>query len=246
MNVNVSHVDGIIPVNNGHGLVGKAAAHLIIQHLDNGNQLRHAFLQIRHRPFLQGLSQNGVVGVGAGPGYHINGFIHIHSPFHQKTDQLRNDHGGMGVIDLDYCVIRQIRKNAAFGGTLIQNQAGGIAYHKILLVNAQLATGLIAVIRIEKQRQVPGYILLVKGDGIFPNQRLIDAFHIKKMELICAVLIAGHLDVIKTGGEGKTVEGNLVGNIGLLEPGRIFHPGIGCFLLQVIFKYLLKKTEMII
>ena len=54
------------------------------------------------------LRQNCVVGIGTGAGHLINGLIHRQSPVRKQADQLRDDHRGVGVVDLDDHMIREL------------------------------------------------------------------------------------------------------------------------------------------
>ena len=115
VDINMGHMDPVAFVDDGHGLVVKPAAHLVIQHLHDWNQLGHGFLKIFHGPCFQGFRQYGVVGVGAGPAYHLDGIVHFHAVFRgEQPYQFRYDHGRVCVIDLDDRIIGQVVKAGAF------------------------------------------------------------------------------------------------------------------------------------
>ncbi len=101
-------------------------------------------------PFLQGFCQDGMVGISAGPGDDFHGFFKINAFFAQKTDQFRNYHGRMRVIDLDGGIIVKIMEITAPPGTFIQNQLCPGADHQILLVNPQETSVIITVVGIQK------------------------------------------------------------------------------------------------
>ena len=123
----------------------------------------------------------------------------------------------MGVIDLDHRIIGQIVEGGAFFKGFCQDQPGGIADHKILLADAQHLSGPVAVIRVQEQGQVLLNIGLVKGNAL-GYQGFIHGFHIKEMKGVGPVSITGNLDVIHSGGKGKTLVRNLVGHISFGKP----------------------------
>ena len=52
----------------------------------------------------------------------------------QQTDQLRNDHGRMGIVDLDHNVIIQLVQIVALLLALHEDKLCAVADHEILLV----------------------------------------------------------------------------------------------------------------
>ena len=148
MNIDMCHVNEIIPVDNCHTLIAKPSSYLIIQNLNNRDKLRNNLCQIMSRPFLKCLSQNCMVCICAGLTYNINRRIHVHPFRYKQANQLRYDHGWMCVVDLDYCVVEQIIKVTSLRLTLIDNESCGIAYHEILLVDTKLSSIFVTVIRI--------------------------------------------------------------------------------------------------
>ena len=65
-----------------------------------------------------------MVGVGAGLGDDLHGLLKLDAALAQQTDLLRDDHAGMGVVDLDGGVVGQIVVIAAPGGALCQTELG--------------------------------------------------------------------------------------------------------------------------
>ena len=82
------------------------------------NELRHNCIEIGARPLFQCFRQNRMVGVSAGPGDDLNGFFKLNAFFAEQTDQLRNDHARVGIVDLNGSVIRKIMVIAATCGAL--------------------------------------------------------------------------------------------------------------------------------
>ena len=245
MNINVSHVNRVISVNDGNALILKFSSYFVIQHLDNRHKLGNNFLQIIYRPFLQSLCQNGMIRICAGSGYNINGIIHIQAPLCQQADQLRNYHCRMSIIDLNHCVIRQVIKAAAFGRTLIQNKLSAAAYHKVLLIDPEQSALLIAVVRIKEQCQILFNIFFIEFNSVFYDC-IIHRIQIKQMELVGLVVVACNLNIIHSCIDFQPFKLNRICNIRLFQPGSLFNPWIRRLFLQIVLKYLFKQSQMIV
>ena len=196
VDVNMGHVHPVALVNDIYGRIVKFPPDLVVQHLHNGNQLGNRLLEVVHGPGLQGFRQDSVVGISAGPRNHLDGVIHFHAVLcGEKTNQLGNDHGGMGVVDLDDRIVWQVVKGGTLCRCLGQYETGRVADHEILLVNAQYLACPVAVIRIEEQGKILADIRLVKGYSIL-HKGFIHGLHIKEMQFVGAVAIACDFDVI--------------------------------------------------
>ena len=101
VDVHVGHVDAVVLVDDGQALVLGAGAGQLVQLFNDRHQLRHNGIQIGARPLLQRLCQNRVVGVGTGPADDAHCPVKIHSSLHQQSNQLRDNHGRVGIVDLD-------------------------------------------------------------------------------------------------------------------------------------------------
>ena len=224
---------------------GIFSPHLVIQDLNDRHELGNDLFQISHGPFFQRLRQYRMVGISAGPGNHVDGFVHIQSPGSEKPDHLRNHHGGMGIIDLDHRIVRQVIEIASPGNTFIQDQLRSVADHKILLIDPQQPSVVVAVIRIQKQRQIPRDILLVKADPV-RYDGFLHAVHVKEMKLVGPVFITCHFNIVHSGLQCQSPEGNRIRDIGFHKPALIFDPWIRSFLLQPVFKFLLEQPQVII
>ena len=136
MDVDMCHVHSLVLVDDLYLFIFVFLCHTVTQLLDDGNQLRNYFFNISQRPLLQSFCQDGVVGIRAGATYHINGFIHGESFLSgEDTDQFRDNHGRMGIVDLDCHMLRQCMQIIAFFLYFLQDQLGTVAYHEVLLVN---------------------------------------------------------------------------------------------------------------
>ena len=186
-----------------------------------------------------------MIGISTGSLDDLHRLVKIDSPLHKQPDQLRNHHRRMSIINLNHRIIRQVMKITSLSHTLIQNQLCSIADHKILLIDPQLPSRLVTVVRIQKQRQVLPDLLLVKGNAFLHNS-LIHTFHIKQMQPVCPVLIPCHRNIIQTRMHGQLPESNRVGYLPTNQPALILNPRIRHLLLKTILKLLLKQSHMVI
>ena len=104
----------------------------------------------------------------------------------------------MGVVDLDGGVVGQVMVVAAAGGAFGQDELGTGTDHQVLLVNAQAAAGLVAVIGVQEQRQVLVDVGLVKLDAVMDN-RLIDGVQVEQVQGVGAALVAGDGQLVQAG-----------------------------------------------
>ena len=85
-----------------------------------------------------------MVGISTGPADHFNSLIHGKCLFlHQDPDQLRDHHGGMGIIDLDHGMLIHLAQIVLLFLHLAQDELGCIGYHEILLINTKQVTSLV-------------------------------------------------------------------------------------------------------
>ncbi len=245
VDIHMGHMHQVRRINYRHGRVFKPAADPAVQNFYDGDQLGHYLFQIGNGPFFQGFCQNCMVCVGTGLFYDLHRFIKINPPLREQPDQLRDHHGRMGIVDLDYRIIRQVMEGTPFFHALIQNHLGPVADHKILLVNPQFPPCLITVVRVQKQGQVFGDVFFVKGNPFFHNP-FVYCFHVKQMQPIGPVMVSGYRNIVKPGVYGQLPKPDRVRNFPADQPALAFHPGIGDFFLQPVFKLLLKQAQMVI
>ena len=217
VDVDVRHMHCVITVNNCNALILVFSSYFVIQHLDDRHELRNNFLQIVYRPFLKCLGKNRMVCVCAGSGNYVDSVVHIHASLHEQTDQFRNYHGRMCIVDLDHRVIRQVIQVASLCRTLIKNELCTAAYHEVLLIDTEQSSLLITVIRIEEQRQVLLDIFFIEINSVF-HDRLVNRINIEKMKFICLVIVACHFNVIHSRVDVETFELHRIYRVSLLEP----------------------------
>ena len=87
--------------------------------------------------------------------------------------------------------------------------------------------------------------MLVKVDAI-PDDALIHAFHIKKVQLVLPILIAGNINVIQSGCQGKITKWHFETNSRIRKPALRLYPGIWHFLLLMALKHLAEQAHMVV
>lgn len=114
------------------------------------------------RPFFQGFCKDRVVCVSAGVGNDLYSLLKINVMEHQETDQFRDHHAWVRIIDLDRSIVGKVMVIAASCGTFLKDKLCAGGNHEILLVDTEQTAVLIGVIRVEEKSQVFGDILLSK------------------------------------------------------------------------------------
>ena len=244
VDVHVGHVYPVVLVDDGKALVLGAGAGQCVQLFNDGHQLGHHCIQIGAGPLFQCLSQNGVVGVGTGLGNDLHSFLKLNAPLPQQPDQLRDDHTGVSVVDLDGGVVGQIMVIAAPGGALCQNELGTGRNHEVLLIHPQTAACLIGVVRVEEQGQVLVDGGLVKGNAVM-DDALVDGIQIEQIQGVGAALVTGDSQLVQPGSVFLARQLHRVGHIGLFSPAVGGEPGVGLFVLHTILKGLVEQAKVI-
>ena len=182
--------------------------------------MRNDLIKLGYLPLFKCLCKNRVVCVSTGAADDGDGIIHRDAPFHEQTDEFRNDHSRVGIIDLDHRIILQIVELTASCGTFVQNQLCTGGYHEILLVDAQESTGFIAVIGVEKQREILCDLGFIKVDAVLYN-RFIYAFNIEETQFIGHAAVARDMDLVETGCDRKITESYWIGDVCTIQPAMI-------------------------
>ena len=244
MDIHVCHVHPVVLVDDSKTFVLGAGAGQCIQLLNDGHQLGHHGIQIGTGPLFQCFGQNGVVGVGTGLGNDLHGFVKINAFFTQQTDQLRDDHAGVGVVDLDGGIIGQVVVVAAPGGALGQNKLGTGRDHQILLVDPQTAACFVGIVRVEEQGQVLVDGSFVEGDAVV-DDALVDGVEVEQVQGIGAALVTGDGQLVQAGGVFLAGQLYRIGDIGLFGPAVGGEPRVGLLILDTVFKGLSEQAEVI-
>ena len=244
VDVHVGHVHPVVLVDDGKALILGAGAGQCVQLFDNGHQLGHHGIQIGAGPLFQCFGQNGVVGVGAGLCDDLYGFLKFDALFAQQPDQLRDDHAGVGVVDLDGGVVGQIMVIAAPGGTLGQNELGTGRDHQVLLVHPQAAACLIGIVRVEEEGQVLVDGSFIEGNAVM-DDALIDGVKVKQVQGVGAALVAGDRQLVQPGSVLLARQLHRVGDVGLFRPAVGGEPRVRLFILHAVLKGLVEQAEVI-
>ena len=178
VDIHMCHMHQVVAVNDRNGFLRIFSLNLLIQLFDNRNKMRNNLFQIAHWPFLKCLCKDRMIGISTNLCNDIACFLKVNAFCSQQTDELRNDHTWMCIVDLYNCVISQVMKVASFGHCLVQDQLCSIAYHKVLLIDTKLSSVIITVIRIQEQSQVMKYVFFIECNTIM-NHALICNINIK-------------------------------------------------------------------
>ena len=150
VDVDIGHMNTIILVNDLYKRLIVLLFNIVSQRMNDRHQLRYCFFQIGLRPCFKRFSQNCMVGIAAYLADNLNCFFLFNALCFQSSDQFRNDHGRMGIVDLYSCVVIEIMKIGALGPGFFQNQLGRIGTHEVFLIYTQNTAGIITVIRIQE------------------------------------------------------------------------------------------------
>ena len=192
MDIHMSHMNDLILVDDRKGAILRAAFCQGVQFLDDRHELWNNGVQIMSRPFFQGFSMERVVCVSAGVGNDLYSLLKINVMEHQETDQFRDHHAWVRIIDLDRSIVGKVMVIAASCGTFLKDKLCAGGNHEILLVDTEQTAVLIGVIRVEEKSQVFGDILFVKGDAV-TDYGFIYRVQIKKVQCIGASFVSGSL-----------------------------------------------------
>ena len=244
MDIHVSHMDHVVFINDSYGFVVCSGARKSVQLFDHRHKLGNHLLQEASGPFFQSLRKDRVIGIGAGIRNDLYSFFKLNAVKFQKTDQLRDHHAGMSVVDLDSGVIRKIMVIAASVRTFFQDKLCSCADHEILLINTQKTSVIVRIVRIQKQCQVLCNVLFVKGDAVSDNG-FIYRIQIEKIQAVCPSLVAGDRESVKAGGILFSRKRYREKDIRRLCRALGSQPVIGRFILHAVFEILMEKSAVI-
>ena len=96
-------MDSVVLIDDLYSLIVIFRTDALIKLFDDRYKLRYNLFQICKRPFFQCFRQDRMVGVSTCLADYIDRFIDRKCLFiYQNTDQFRNDHCRMRIIDLDH------------------------------------------------------------------------------------------------------------------------------------------------
>ena len=130
--------------------------------------------------------------------------------------------------------------------TFIEDQLRRVADHEILLVNTKNSSFLVAVIRIQEQRQIFQNPRLVKIDPVL-NDAFVHRVRIEQSQSSAFAMITGDGDFIHDGADIEISEMNRVAFVRAANPvfAVPLQPVIRGFILLVPYKVLFEKSAVI-
>ena len=176
----------------------------------------------------------------------LNGLRLLNAAGFQETDQFRDNHGRMGIIDLYCSILIQVMQVTAPCNALFQNQLSRVAYHEILLVYAKQSARLVRVIRIQEQGHVLCNLALIKMDTTL-DQALINTVHIEQTQKAALSFVTGNGNLIHGGIQREITELHLIALVCTAKPALLppAKPLIRRLVLFLIFKYLFEQAAVI-
>ena len=112
VDIHMCHVNQIIFVNDGYIFLWIFCFDFLIQFFDDRYKVRNYIKKVVHRPFFQSFCEDGMVCVSTYFGYNLSSFVEVDSALCQETDQFRNDHTWVSIVDLDHCVVCKVMQVA--------------------------------------------------------------------------------------------------------------------------------------
>ena len=238
------HMHNLGFINNGSRIIFRLFTYQLIQLFNHRNQLRNYRVEILLRPLFQSLRENRMVRIRANLCHDFNRFFKFNPFFTQKADQFRDHHRRMGVIDLDCRIVGKIMEIAAPFLAFFQNHLRACADHKILLIDPQEPSCIVAVIRVKEQGQILGNLCFIKRDP-FLDQRRIHGIQIKQVQIVRTSLISGNCQLIKPCRIILSCKGYGISLFGFLRPFVSAQPKIRRLTLALVLKFLMKQAAVI-
>ena len=244
MDIHMSHMNDLILVDDRKGAILRAAFCQGVQFLDDRHELWNNGVQIMSRPFFQGFCKDRVVCVSAGVGNDLYSLLKINVMEHQETDQFRDHHAWVRIIDLDRSIVGKVMVIAASCGTFLKDKLRAGGNHEILLVDTEQTAVLIGVIRVEEKSQVFGDILFVKGDAV-TDYGFIYRVQIKKIQCVGASFVSGNRKFIKSCRVFFSCQRHRENSVRSLCRTGIRQPEIRSLILYIVLEILMEKTAVI-
>ncbi len=247
MDIHRCHMNQIVLVDDVGCLILHLRPYSLVQLPNDRKKMRYCFLQIIDRPFFESFREDCVIGIGTGLCDNLNCLIHGQTARGQKTDQLRNYHGRMGVVNLHSDILIQLMNVYSSFVRFLQNQLRSIAYHKVLLIYTQNSSVPVTVVRIQEQGEISLDISLIKIDAVRLNHAVIDRIQVKQVQPVAFPgLISRNIDVIHRRFQSKSAERHLKRFRAALQPAVLANPRIDDLMLLVVQKFLTEQPVMIV
>ena len=225
-----------------------------IDHFDDVTDFRHDRAQQLHIPLLERFAHNSVIGVGEYVCGDIKRCLKIHTLTHQKTDEFRDGHGRVCIVELHSNKLRQTVIVAAMRSFVVaQDVLQGSAGKNVLLLDAQALSFPGGIVWIQDARNILGFILGLERLGIILRVERIEVQLLLGLTLpqtqrtYSVGTIANNRHVIWNCVDGLVCKPYLHGQfIAPVAPGiAIFRPVVGIFPLTAILKALLEQAKAV-
>ena len=244
MDIHVCHMNNLVLVNDCQGGVfGPFLSHSI-KLFDDRHKLRNNGLQIMSRPFFQGFGKDCVVCVSTGICNNLHCFFKIDIMKHKQTDQFRDHHARVCIVDLDRSIVSEIVIITSSCDTFRKNKLCTGGNHEILLIDTEQTSVFVGIIRIEEKSQVFGNVLFVKGDS-FTDHGFINSVQVKKIQGVGSSFISCNRKLIKSCRVFLSCQRYWENSVCSLSRTGIGQPEIRSFILDIVFEVLVKKTAMV-
>ena len=227
---------------------------LCVDALNDLADLRHDGAQQLQIPLFECLGHDGVVRIGEHAAGQLKRGVKIQSLGHQQTDQLRNGHSGMRIVQLDSNKLRQaviVRAVllAVVAQDILQRRAG----KDVLLLDAQALALPCGVVRIQNAGDILGLVLLFKRLNVVLRVEGVEVQLLLGLALPEAertdrrCFIADHRHIIRDAVDGLVGKFDLDGQLVTAVAPRVavFRPVVGIFTLAAIDERLLEQAEAI-
>ena len=225
-----------------------------IDTLDNLADLRHNRTQQFQIPFFKRLCHDSVVRIGKHAAGQFKRGIKVQSFGHQQTDQFRDGHGWMRIVQLNSDELRQtVIIRAVLLAIVAQNVLQRCAGENILLLDAQTLALPCGIVRIQNAGNILGLVLLFKRLDIVLRVKGIEVQFFLSFALPEAeradrrCLIADDRHIIRDAVDSLVSKFDLDSQLVTAVTPRVavFGPVVRVFTLAAVYKRLLEQAEAV-
>ena len=138
-----------------------------------------------------------MVRISTGPAHDLYRIVYCESLIPgEQPDELRYHHGRMRVVDLYGYMLVHLIEIVACLLHLLDDELCSVGHHEVLLIDTQEVAGLVRIIRIQEEREVLLYILLVEVYTAL-YKRLVQTLQVEEVQLVHTVLVSHHIYIIE-------------------------------------------------
>ena len=150
----------------------------------------------------------------------------------------------MRVIDLHDDVLAERLRRIAALVQLAQDELRRAGDEEVLLIDAQQATRVVAVIRIEEERQVAGDVRLVEFDAL-ADDRLVDGRQVEQVQRVAPAIVAGHIHINHDGLGMQRAQRHREAHARFPQPALLRDPRVLLLRLLMIAEALVKQPLVV-